>query len=63
MELFGSPVVSLWTGRVLAVLLGGAGGFAFYRFIGCKTGTCPITDNPWISTLYGALIGWLMISR
>lgn len=63
MELFGSPVVSLWAVRAVSVLLGGAGGFAFYKFVGCKTGTCPITANPWISTLYGALIGWLMISR
>ena len=42
-----------------AVLLGGAGGYAYYRFIGCKSGACPITSNPWISTLYGALIGVL----
>lgn len=63
MEFFGSPIVALWAGRVLPVILGGAGGFLYYRFIGCKTGACPITSNPWISTLYGALIGWLMISR
>jgi hypothetical protein len=63
MEFFGSPIVALWVGRVLPVILGGAGGFLYYRFVGCKTGACPITGNPWISTLYGALIGWLMISR
>jgi hypothetical protein len=63
MELFGSPIVALWAGRVLPVMLGGAGGFLYYRFVGCKTGACPITSNPWISTLYGALIGWLMVSR
>ena len=63
MELFGSPVIMLWAGRVGAVLLGGAGGFLYYRCIGCKTGACPITGNPWLSTLYGALIGWLIIAR
>jgi hypothetical protein len=63
MELFGSPVIALWAGRILPVMLGGAAGLLYYRFVGCKTGACPLTSNPWISTLYGALIGWLMISR
>ncbi len=63
MELIGSVISSVWAERALAVLLGGAGGFLYYRFIGCKSGACPITGNPWISTLYGALIGWLVVSR
>ena len=60
MEFLG-PQVMMWGGRLLPVVLGGAGGYAFYRFIGCRTGACPITSNPWISTLYGALLGALMI--
>jgi len=55
--------VGLWSVRILPVLLGAAGGYAYYKFIGCKTGVCPITSNPWISTLYGALIGSMMIAR
>ena len=43
----------------LFMLLGGAGGFAYYYFIGCVGGTCPITSNPYISTSYGMLIGFL----
>ncbi len=42
------------------VLLGGIGGFAYYYFIGCQTGTCPITRNPYISTSYGILIGLVL---
>ena len=42
------------------VLLGGIAGFAYYYFIGCQTGTCPITRNPYISTSYGMLIGLLV---
>ena len=45
----------------LFILIGGIGGFAYYYFIGCQTGTCPITRNPFISTSYGMLIG-LVIS-
>ncbi|HNW58679.1 MAG TPA: DUF6132 family protein [bacterium] len=44
----------------LGLLLGGAAGFAWYYFIGCRTGSCPISGNPWISSSYGALIGLMM---
>ena len=43
--------------KALAVLLGAAGGYAYYHFVGCVSGTCPITSNPYISTGYGALLG------
>jgi len=43
-----------------AFILGGAAlGFAYYYFIGCASGTCPITSNPYIATAYGGLIGLL----
>ena len=44
----------------LFVIIGGFGGFAYYYFIGCQTGSCPITANPYISTSYGMLIGLLI---
>lgn len=43
----------------LGVILGGAVGFAYYYFIGCKSGTCAITSSPVISTMYGVLLGVL----
>lgn len=46
-----------WTKRLLPVLIGATGGFAYYYFIGCVSGTCPITSNPWTSTGYGMLLG------
>ncbi len=45
---------------VIGLLLGAAAGFGWYYFIGCRTGSCPISGNPWISSSYGALVGVLM---
>lgn len=42
------------------VLGGGAAGFAWYYFVGCATGTCPISSNPYIMTAYGAFVGALV---
>ena len=44
----------------LGVLVGAAAGYAYYRLVGCSSGTCPITSNPWISTGYGAVMGLLV---
>lgn len=45
---------------MLGVLLGGLAGYGWYRLIGCSTGACPLTANPYISTLYGAVVGAMM---
>ena len=43
-------------------LVGAALGAAYAHFIGCRTGTCPITSSVWTAAVYGgvfgALIGW-----
>jgi hypothetical protein len=42
------------------LIFSGAGaslGFAYYYFIGCQGGSCPITSNPVISSLYGLMVG------
>lgn len=46
--------------RVLPVLVGGILGFAYYYYVGCTSGSCAITSNPYISTAYGSLIGLLL---
>jgi hypothetical protein len=62
MELSKSQIARKWTKRILPVLLGALGGFLYYNYIGCVTGTCAITSNPWLSTGYGALIGLVFTS-
>ena len=42
---------------LLSLSLGALSGYLYHRFVGCRSGTCPITANPWISTLYGAILG------
>ena len=42
---------------IFGMLVGGALGFAAYWFIGCTTGTCPLTSNPWVSTFLGLALG------
>jgi hypothetical protein len=42
---------------VISIAIGAVGGFLYYRFVGCSSGACPITANPYISTIYGAIIG------
>jgi hypothetical protein len=47
--------------RSLAFAVGGAVmGFAYYKLVGCRTGACPITSSPVVSTLYGAFLGYLI---
>lgn len=45
--------------NIIPVLLGALGGFLYYTFIGCYSGSCAITSNPLMSTFYGALIGFV----
>lgn len=44
------------------VLLGAIGGFLYWNFIGCTSGSCAITSNPYNSTIYGSIIGGLVFS-
>jgi len=41
-------------------IVGGAGAFLYWFFVGCAAGTCPITSSPVMSTIWGALTGGLL---
>ena len=49
-----------WIRPTLFTLGGALAGLAYYYFIGCSSGICPITSNPLGSMLYMGLIGWLI---
>ncbi len=43
--------------QLLHVGAGAALGYLYYRVVGCKSGTCPLTSRWWTATAYGALLG------
>ncbi|HON71515.1 MAG TPA: DUF6132 family protein [Tenuifilum sp.] len=48
---------------VLAVAIGIVAGYLYYYYIGCNSGSCPITSSPWSSMGIGGLMGWLLVSK
>ena len=47
----------------VGVIVGALLGFGYHKLVGCRTGACPITANPYISTLYGAIMGLIVTWR
>ena len=50
----------MWIKLALLSFAGAVLGFSYYYFIGCRTGGCPLTGNPYISTAYGSLMGFVL---
>ncbi len=46
---------------VTGAAAGGIGGYLYWNYTGCASGTCVITSKPLNSTLYGALMGSLLL--
>jgi hypothetical protein len=46
--------------NLIGITLGALAGFLYWKFVGCSSGTCMITSRPINSTLYGALMGFLV---
>ena len=49
-----------WLKPLLFTLGGGLAGLASYYFVGCSTGSCPITSNPWVTLAYTAAVGLIL---
>jgi hypothetical protein len=59
-----SGIKRIFTLRLLlGLLIGGTIGFAWYYFIGCNSGGCSITSDPYRITAFGMLFGALLLSK
>lgn len=47
---------------IIGVGVGALAGFLYWQQIGCASDQCAITSNPVNSTLYGALMGGLIVN-
>lgn len=47
---------------IIGVFIGAIAGYFYWKFVGCSSGSCAITSKPLNSTLYGAVMGGLLLS-
>lgn len=45
---------------LIGAVIGGGAGFGWYKLAGCSTGACPLTSNPFITIIYGAVTGFIV---
>ncbi len=47
---------------VIGAVAGGVLGFGWYKLVGCSSGACPLTSNPFVTIIYGMAVGTLLAS-
>lgn len=47
----------------IGIIIGAVAGYAYYYYVGCQSGSCPITSNPVNMILYGSLFGGLLFFK
>lgn len=55
-------LISKYKLTIVGACVGAIAGYAYFYFVGCASGSCPITSNPTNSTLYGACMGVLLLT-
>ena len=45
---------------IIGILIGAIAGFVYYLKVGCSTGSCAISSNPYASIAWGAAMGYLL---
>ena len=53
-------LLKMYKKDLIGIALGAIAGYLYWKFIGCSSGTCMITSKPINSTLYGAVMGYLV---
>ena len=46
--------------HIAFIVLGGLSGYLYWYYIGCRSGSCPITSKWLNTTLYGGVLGYLV---
>jgi len=44
----------------ISILLGATGGYIYWKYVGCLTGTCPTRSNVYLMVGYGILLGYTL---
>lgn len=39
-------------------VIGGVAGYLYYHYVGCASGSCAITSNPYMSVIFGSAMGF-----
>lgn len=60
----GKPFYKTWNfwKQVVPVFVGAIAGYLYYHYVGCSTGQCAITGNPYMSTVWGGLLGYFLFN-
>jgi hypothetical protein len=45
----------------IATVVGATAGYLYYHFVGCSSGHCAITSNPYMSVLWGGMLGFFLV--
>jgi acid phosphatase family membrane protein YuiD len=65
MKNFTFEKIRTWLGQlryrkyVIGIIIGVAAGYLYFFFVGCKTGSCPITGHSYSASMAGGLMGYL----
>ncbi len=46
----------------IVILIGAVAGYSYWYFVGCNSGSCAITSSPVNSSIYGGLMGGLVLN-
>lgn len=47
---------------IIGAIVGAVGGYFYWKYVGCVSGTCPIFAAPWSNVIWGGAIGALLFS-
>jgi len=46
----------------IGIVIGAAAGYLYWYYVGCMSGSCAITSSPVNSSLYGGVLGALLVN-